>query len=179
MIAPGRYLRRIEQGTDMPMIKAVNGQTTWEISPQKGILKPTPMAAKDAERFRHLADPQGPLVNPGAKGNKVEVIGKLPWKNLQVYKLKVTFRDGGVSYFYLDAKSFLPVRMVTTLYVAQSDKDIDIEFAFEDFRDVNGVKWPFTEKANAPEGNLSQVISWQKIEVNKPLDESAFKGPKS
>jgi hypothetical protein len=179
MIAPGRYLRRIEQGKGVPMVKAINGQETWELNAPKGILKPLPMVAKDAARFRHLADPQGSLVNAPAKGNKVEVVGKLSWKNSQVYKLKVTFRDGGVNYIYLDAKSFLPVRMVTTLYIPQSDKEIDIEFLYEDFRDVNGVKWPFVERANAPEGNLVQSISWDKIEVNVPLDEAAFKGQKS
>lgn len=179
MIASGRYLRRIEQGKGVPMVKAIDGQATWELNAPKGILKPLPMVAKDAARFRHLADPQGPLVNAQAKGNKVEVVGKMAWKSSQVYKLKVTFRDGGVNYVYLDAKSFLPVRMVTTLYIPQSDKEIDIEFTYEDFRDVNGVKWPVVERANAPEGNLVQNITWDKVEVNTPLDEAAFKGPRS
>ncbi|HEX3530055.1 MAG TPA: hypothetical protein VH988_23595 [Thermoanaerobaculia bacterium] len=178
MITPGHYLRRIEQSSGKATINAVDGQTTWSINPQLGLLRPSPMVPKDAARFRRLADPQGPLVDSQAKGNKVEVVGKLPWHDSQVYKLKVTFSDGAVSHLYLDAKSFLPVRFVGSL-LTPDGQDIDIEYVYEDFRDVDGIKWPFVEKANAPSANFTQTISWKTIEVNQPLDESAFKAPAS
>ncbi|HEX3530054.1 MAG TPA: hypothetical protein VH988_23590 [Thermoanaerobaculia bacterium] len=179
-IAPGRYLRRIDQGSDVPIVQAVDGQAAWETSPPKGITKPSSMSDKDAARFRHLADPQGPLVNFRAKNNKIEVLGKQSWRSSQVYKLKVTFADGGVNYIYLDAKSFLPVRVVSTLYLQHMlmSKEAELEQVYEDFRDVDGVKWPFIEKASAPEVNFATTTSWEKIEVNKPVDASAFKQPK-
>lgn len=177
-IAPGHYLRRIEQGSGSASIKGVNRESAWQSNAQSG--KTEAMPPKDAARFRRLADPQGPLFDHQGKGNKVEVIGKLPWRETQVYKLKVTFRDGGVNHIYLDEKSFLPVRVVTTLYVAQADADIDLELLYEDYRDVEGVKWPFKETANAPEAGFTQTISWDKIEVNRqPLDESMFTAPKA
>jgi len=179
MIAPGRYLRRIEQGSGVPIAKVVNGASSWETSPQRGAFKPRPMADKDSARFRLFADPQGPLVNHVAKGNTIEVVGKMPWQGSQVYKLKVTSREGGVFHLYLDAKTFLPVRVVTTLYVHQWGENTALEIVYDDFRDVQGVKWPFTEKANAPEINLKQSTTWSRIEVNQPLDEAAFKEPQS
>lgn len=180
IIAPGRYLRRIDQpgSGGPPSVKAVDGPTAWEISPQLGIVKPTPMVARDAARYRRLADPQGPLVNAQAKGNKVEVVGKMTWQDSQVYKLKVTFRDGSISYLYLDAKSFLLVRVVDKLYLQQLNKDIDLEHVYQSYRDVGGVKWPFTEKVSAPEANFTQTTTWKTIEVNKPLDPAAFKAPR-
>jgi len=138
---------------------------------------PTPMVDQDAPRFRHLADPQGPLFQPHAKGNNVEVVGKMPWQDKQVYKLKVTFHDGAEDFVYLDAQSFLPVRKVNTMYVVRRKKSIDLEQTYEDYRAVNGVQWPFTEKANAPEADFSQTITWKTIEVNQPLDDAAFTGP--
>jgi len=179
MIAPGRYMRRIEQAPGTIMTNTVDGETTWEVSPRNGILRPTPMSAKDAARFRHMADPQGPLVDAQAKGNKVEMIGKQAWEGKQVYKLKVTFSDGGINYLYLDTQSFLPVRQVSSLYVPPLGKDIDVEFLYEDYRDAGGMKWPFVEKGSAPEVNFVQTISWDRIEVNQPLDEAAFKAPKT
>lgn len=179
LITPGRYLRQIGQGARLHSIKAVNGPTTWEIGPGAGISQPEAMTAEDVGRFRNLADPQGPLIDSQAKGNKVEVVGKLSWQNSQVYKLKVTFPDDRVSYFYLDAKSFLPVRVVSTLYLPQTDKEVPVEHIYEDYRDVGGVKWPFTEKANAPEGRVTQVTSWKTIEVNAPVQEAAFKSPQT
>jgi hypothetical protein len=179
MIAPGRYLRRIEQAPGSILINAVDGPATWEVSPRTGILKPTPMSAKDAARFRHFADPQGALVDHQAKGNQLELVGKQSWQGTQVYKLKVTFGDGGVHYLYLDAQSFLPVRLVSSLYVPPLGKDIDVEFVYEEYRDVEGIKWPMVEKGSAPEVNFVQTISWDKIEVNPPFDDSAFKAPQS
>lgn len=178
MMAPGRYMRRIERGGGAgTSVKAVNAEAAWEIAPQPKA-KPTPMIAQDAARYRRMADPQGPLVNHQAKGIKVEVVGKMPWEGSQVYKLKVVYRDGGTSFLYLDAKSFLPVRAVGSMYIQQLNKDIDTEYVYEEYRDVNGVKWPFTEKLNAPEVNFKQTISWKTIEVNKPLDPAAFQAPK-
>ena len=179
MIAPGRFMRRIAQGSDVKMANVVDGQTQWELNPLGGLKKAAPMPAKSAARYRRLADPQGPLVNSKAKGVKVEVVGKLPWQSSQVYKLKVTFGDGAVSYLYLDAKTFLLVRTVTPVYVPQLNKDVDLETIYKDFRDVDGVKFPFVEEASAPETGSKSTTTWKTIEVNKPLDPAAFKAPAS
>lgn len=177
-IAPGRYSRRIAQGSQVTMWNVMDGQTHWELNPRNGIVKPKPMSDKSAARFRRLADPQGPLVDAKAKGNKVEMVGKQPLKGAQVYKIKLTTPDGTVSYYYLDASTFLPHRVVTTQYVPQLNKNIDTEVVYGDYRDVGGVKFPFKEAANAPEANFSQTITWAKIELNLPVDEAAFKAPK-
>jgi hypothetical protein len=178
-ITPGHYLRQIGEGANVISVKAVDGPAAWELNPLAGILKPEAMVPEDAFRFRHLADPQGPLVDAQAKGNKVEVAGKLPWRGSQVYKLKVTFPDGQTSFIYLDAKSFLPVRTVGTLYLPMINREAGLEVTYDDFRVVDGVRWPFTEKSKAPEGRVAQTIFWKKIEVNAPIEVATFKNPRS
>lgn len=180
-LGPGRYLRKIDQpdaASGKASYKAVDGATTWEITPQLGVFNPIPMVPKDASRYRRLADAQGPLVDAAAKKNKVEVVGKTSWKGADVYKLKVTYPDGGSNFLYLDAKTFQVVRVVDVLYVNQMKKEFGLEIIFEDYRDVNGVKWPFTEKVKAPEVNFAQTTVWKTIEPNKPFDPAIFKGPK-
>lgn len=177
MISRGRFSRRIAPDTDVAMVLTIDNATNWEINKRNGINKAQPLAAKDLVRFRRLADPQGPLFDAKAKGNKLEVVGKMPWKETQVYKVKLTYSDGGVVHLYLDAKTFLVVRSVTSLWVGALSKNIDSEIVYKDFRDVDGVKWPFRETSDTPEANFTQTISWSTIEVNKPLDEAAFKAP--
>jgi hypothetical protein len=176
----GRFVRRIDSpdSSGNPSYKAANGTEAWEISPQIGIMKPTPMLPQDASRYRRLTDPQGALINPQGKKNKVELVGKTTWHDSDVYKLKVTYPDGSSNYIYLDAKSFLPVRIVDSLYVNQAKREFDLEILFEDYRDVNGVKWPFLEKIKAPEISFAQTTSWKTIEPNKQFDPAIFKGPK-
>ncbi|HYU33716.1 MAG TPA: hypothetical protein VEW48_16305 [Thermoanaerobaculia bacterium] len=179
IITPSHYLRQIGgEGGELISIKAVDGPAAWELNPLAGILKPEAMVPEDASRFRHLADPQGPLVDAQAKGNKVEVAGKLPWRGSQVYKLKVTFPDGRTNSYYLDAKSFLPVRMLSTIYLPMINREVDLEVTYDDFRVVDGVKWPFTEKSKAPEGRVAQTIFWKKIEVNPPVEDAVFRNPR-
>jgi len=178
-VSPGHYLRRIDQvEPGKASYKAVNGAETWEITPQLGVFKPIAMLPQDASRYRRLADPQGALFDPQTKKNKVEVVGKTTWKDSPVYKLKVTYPDGATNFIYLDGKSFLPVRIVDTLYVNQLHQDFGMEILYEDYRDVNGVKWPFTEKVKAPEVNFAQTTVWKTIEPNKPVDQAIFKAPK-
>jgi hypothetical protein len=177
-ITPGRYLRRIENPDTGVSYRAVDGKQTWEITPQLGINKPTPMVPKDAARYARLADPQGALINPEGKKNKVGVIGKTSWRGSDVYKLKVTYPDGSSNFIYLDAKNFLTVRVVETLWVNQLKKEFDLEIVYEDYRDVNGVKWAFTEKVKAPDVGFAQTVTWKTIEPNKAFDQAIFKGPK-
>jgi hypothetical protein len=180
IITPGHYLRRIGgDGEELISIKAVDGPAAWEVNPLAGILKPEAMVPEDSSRFRHLADPQGPLVDAQAKGNKVEVAGKLPWRGSEVYKLNVTFPDGQTNSVYLDAKSYLPVRVVGTVYMPMINKEVGLELTYDDFKVVDGVKWPFTEKSKAPEGRVAQTIVWKKIEVNAPVEEAVFRNPRS
>jgi hypothetical protein len=176
-VAAGRWMRRIAQGSDIKMANVVDGAKTWEMNARNGITKPTPMSAADGTRFRRIADPQGPLVDAAAKGDKLEVAGRTTWRGAPVYKLKVTYKDGGASDFYLDGKTFLLTRVVSYQFVPQLNKTIAAETAYQDFRDVDGIKYPFSEKVSVPEANFSQSITWSKVEINVPLDEAAFKGP--
>lgn len=179
MIANGRYVRRIAPDTDVAMLITIDNATNWELNKRTGVNKVQPLSPKDLARFRRLADPQGPLFNAKAKGNKVEVVGRMPWKDTQVYKLKVTYPDGGVTYLYLDGKTFQVVRSVTSFWVGALNKNVESETVYKDFRDVDGVKFPFRETSDTPEANFTQTMIWSSIEVNKPLDEAAFKAPKS
>jgi hypothetical protein len=174
-ITHDHFLRRTEPGDGIVMVKAVDGDETWEVTPQAGITKPVAMVVKEGSRYRRLADPQGALVNAQQKGNKVEMVGKMPWQTLEVYKVKVTYPDQGVNYLYLDAETFLPVRMVQSMYVAQLGEDVGIEFLYEDYRDVQGIKLPFKEKANAPEVSYAHEVTWNAIEINPPVDPAIFK----
>jgi len=174
-ITPGHFLRATEPGPGIVMVKAVDGDTAWEVTPQSGIAKPTTMVSKEGSRYRRLADPQGPLVDYQQKGNKVELVGKMPWKNTQVYKVKVTYPDQGVNYLYLDAKTFLPVRLVQAMFVPQLNAEVGIEFLYSDYRDIQGVKWPCKESANAPEVNYAHTVVWDTLEVNPAVDPAIFK----
>ncbi len=177
-LTPQHYFRRTEIKGGVELIKAVDGEVAWEVTPQAGIVEPTPMIPKEGARFRRLADPLGPLVDAATKGNRVEVVGKMAWAGSTVYKLRVTFPDGGVNSLYLDEKTFLPTRLVNTMFVPQLDKDVEVEVRYSDWQMVEGSAWAMHEAANAPEVGFKQEIVWQKVEINPEVDPSIFALPK-
>jgi hypothetical protein len=54
------------------------------------------------------------------------------------------------------------------------------QFDFEDYRDVDGVKLPFTIRVSSVEaGNPVSVRTFTEMKLNAPGDESKFKMPPS
>ncbi len=169
--AGGRYLRRLVTG-GQTVIQAVDGETVWEVDPGRDIPRPRQMDNLHSRRFLHRVAIEGPLVDPAAKGEQVLVVGKEKVGGADAYRLKVSYSDGLVSYYLIDAKSF---RLVKTVDIVQAREPYEAETTYSDFRTVDGVVMPFHEVTELP--GLKQEITWEKIEVNVPLPAAEFKMP--
>jgi outer membrane lipoprotein-sorting protein len=132
-------------------VQAYDGATGWGIPPG-GTGQPEPMPAEAAKEMADQADIDGPLVDYQAKGHQVELVGKEKVEGSDAYKLKVTKKDGDVEYHFLDADSYLPVR-------------------------VGGFLWPFSVQSGAKGRPEKQSITVAKIEVNPAIDDARFKMP--
>jgi hypothetical protein len=110
-----------------------------------------------------------------SKGNQIEFAGKDEVEGKLAYKIKLTNRGGDVSYFFFDASSGLLLKYLGTRRFG--DKDVPWESFFRDYREVNGLKYPFVIESNAPGTEQIQKITADKIEINVPIDESRFGKP--
>jgi hypothetical protein len=121
-------------------------------------------------------DFDGFLVNYREKGHTVALEGRQRVGAVDAWKLKVTMKSGAVRYVYLDAATFLEDRHEATIEVAPNRR-IATTITFNDWRDVNGVKFPFAidEERDAP--GQTFLFYTKKIEVNIPVDDSMFKMP--
>jgi len=79
---------------------------------------------------------------------------------------------GTVEKLYLDAQTYLPVRANTEQTVAGNFGSIEVYF--DDWREVDGIKFPFslTISVSSPKTTLS--ISFKEIRNNVALDASIF-----
>jgi hypothetical protein len=167
----GRYLRRLVTG-GVTVIQAVDGATVWEADPGMHIPKPRQMDPLHARRFLHRVAIEGPLIDPAGKGEHLVLVGKDQVDGAPAYRLRVTYADGLVSYFLIDAKSFLLTRVVD---IVQAQEPYEAHTTYGDFRKVSGLTVAFDEKTVLPD--LQQRITWDKIEIDVPLDAAAFKMP--
>jgi hypothetical protein len=118
----------------------------------------------------------GFLVDYKAKGHTVALEGREKVGGADAWKLKVTLKSGAVRHVYLDAQTFLERRHETTIELAP-DRRVATTINFGDWRDVNGVKFPFAieEERDAP--GQTFVHYTKRIEVNVPVDNSVFRPP--
>ena len=124
-------------------------------------------ANSSVHRVRLLAIPD--------KGNKIEYVGREDVEGKSDYKLKLTNKNGDTSFFLFDPDTYLISKWEGTRKVG--DKDVPWESFFRDFREVDGLKYPFLIESDAPGTEQIQKIAADKIEVNVPIEDSRFGKP--
>jgi outer membrane lipoprotein-sorting protein len=169
-------MRRMEftlQG--MTGIQAFDGNKTWSVMPFMGKKDPEVGTEEDNKNARDDADFDGALVDYKAKGHTIELMGKEPVEGADAYKLKVTKKNGNIEYDYLDAETYLLVK--TEGKVKRRGTELDGETTFSDYKEVDGLMQPFSMESGAKEMPQKQKLTFTKIELNVPLDDSRFAVP--
>jgi hypothetical protein len=72
-----------------------------------------------------------------------------------------------------DAQTGLLVRTYTTMQSVIGA--FPEEIYFEDYRDVSGVKVPFTNRVISAEGN--RTLKWSQVDANAPIEDAKFTKP--
>jgi outer membrane lipoprotein-sorting protein len=159
------------QGT--AAVQAYDGTTAWGISP----LGTGQAEALPAEAAKELADQAGldPLVDYKARGCQAELLGKEKVEGSDAYKLRLTKKDGDVEYYFLDADSYLPVRVEAKRTIRGTE--IEGEITLGDYKEAGGFLWPYSIQTGTKGRPEKQDLTFEKIEVNPVIDDTRFKMP--
>ena len=150
----------------------------------KVVTRPETIAVEGRETD---GDFDGLLVDWKEKGHTVTYEGKDRVGTADAHKLKVTTKGGTVREVYLDAATFLEAQIVGRVRLPAMDPKTkehrfdDTILVFSDYRDVNGVKFPFAIDEERTGGPITQSFAHfiEKIEVNVPVEDSLFAAPTS
>ena len=77
---------------------------------------------------------------------------------------------------WFDATTGLPVRRLVS--VDSPTGRIPTQTDYDDYRDVNGVKVPFTVRVSGVGGGSNATRKYTSIEIGTPVDEKLFEAPK-
>ena len=159
----------------MTQIEAYDGKEGWRISPFFGRKDPERMSADDVKSLVEDAEIDGPLVDWQAKGNAVEYLGTEDVDGTPAHKLKVTRKNGDVSFVYLDPDHFLEIRVLTqrTRYGAYEEVETDLG----DYEKVGNVFVPTSIEFGGKGAPDKQRIIIDKVEANAPVDDTIFHFP--
>jgi hypothetical protein len=161
----------------MAQVQAYDGKTGWQISPFGGRKDPELLSQDDLKSLAVDADIDGPLVDYKEKGHKAELVGHDSVEGTDCFKIKLSMKNGDVRYYYLDADSYLELKLEiqTTIRGALQEN----EMYYGDYEQVNGIYYPFAVE-QAQKGSASRTqISVEKIEQNIPLEDAHFSMPVS
>ena len=157
-------------------VRAFDGQKAWMVLPVPGLDQPQLMPPDEARDARDQADIDlSPLVNYQAKGFTVELVGREGPIGKEMWKLRVSGRDGPVRSLFIDSKTSLVVRGEETRSVG--GQDVELVTVISDYRAEGGLVFPHSIQVGPKQGDEQQRFIFDKIEVNVPVDDARFAMP--
>ncbi|MCU0335633.1 MAG: hypothetical protein MUF62_11440 [Chitinophagaceae bacterium] len=141
----------------------------WVFMPFQGQQKPEPMTPEDLKESIDDLDVQGNLLDYKQKGHSVEYLGMEDVEGTECYKLKVTTKNGNESTLFIDPANHYIIRSVSKRKAMGQEMEVKTDLS--DYRDVNGVKVPFS--VTQPFG----TVVFSTVKINEAVDEKLFAAP--
>jgi outer membrane lipoprotein-sorting protein len=160
----------------MTGIQAYDGTTGWMVMPFMGKKDPEAMSGDMLKEVKDQADFDGPFIDYAKKGNKVELLGKEKVEGTDAYKIKLTQKDASETIVYIDAESFLEIKMEAKRKM--QGQEIEGETILGNYKEVEGMLFPFSIENKAKGQPGGQTITIDKVELNPTLADSLFAMPK-
>jgi outer membrane lipoprotein-sorting protein len=156
------------------VIQAYDGENGWKVMPFVGTPGPTKMTERDLRDIEEQADLDGPLVDYKSKGHSVEFLGKEDLEGVQVYKLKLTLKNGNVR--TIDVNSSTNLELETSSKQMNQGQEIEVDAFLRDYKDTDGLMMPYSIEQKVA-GETVSSFTVEKVEMNVDLDDALFKMP--
>jgi len=152
------------------MVSVFDGEKGYMINPMMGSAEPVELTGEQLKQVQNNNAFQNQVVNY-YKNGQITLEGTENVNDKPAFKLKVT--DGTTPiYMFLDKESYMLLKMTTV--ADQGGTSMEVETYLSDYVDIDGVIMPKKTTAMT-NGMEAAVITFDKIEVNIPIEDSAFK----
>jgi len=163
----GKTAVQVYDGTNGWMTRPYLNRDDWE-----------PFSPEQAKEQAGQAGLDDPLFDYAAKGTKVELESVEPVETHPAYKLKLTMKNGDVQHIWIDAQSFLDVKVEGTPH--RMDGRMHTVWVYQrDFRTVQGVVVPFVLETAVDGYRDTHKMVIDKVAVNPKLADTLFVKPQA
>lgn len=157
-------------------LQVYDGTNGWKVRPFLNRRDVEPFTADESKSQVGKWDLDGPLLDCAAKGTKVGLEGVEAVEGHNAYKLKLTTKDGVVQHIWIDAQSFLDVKVEGT--PRRMDGRLRTVSVYQrDFRSVQGLLIPFVLETAVDGYPDTHKMLIEKVTVNPQLDDTLFAKP--
>ncbi len=147
----------------------------WSYIPMRSD-KPNEIPAPVLKSMQSQLDISGPLVSYKSKGYQAELKGKENINGNDAYNIQLSSADGKNVNYFIDSKTNLlvQIRQMSEGGRSGGGQPKEIVTNLRDYTDVDGIKFPQTI-ATEGEGMGAGAMTFDKIELNVPVDEKLYK----
>jgi len=156
-------------------VQVFDGTRGWKVRPFLGRHEVEPFTPEELREASMQTELDGPLIDYAAKGSHVELEGTEPVEGRDAYRLKVTLDDGQVRHVWVDAKTWLDVKIDGSRRM--DGKPRPVWTYLRDYRPVDGLMIPHVLETTVEGVKGSEKILVEKVAVNPPLADSRFARP--
>lgn len=155
-------------------VRAWDGTAGWAALEQQNRSTPQVLEGKDLELLRRQADFDGPLVDPAAKGHRVELVPG-DGREDSLVRLRILRADGSVLISLLDPGTWLEVRQEFSTQLG--GQPVEVIVTLDDYREVQGLLLPHSITQAFVGHTVGTKFTVTSVEVDVDLDDHLFLKP--
>lgn len=157
-------------------IQVYDGSTGWKLRPFLNRHEVEPFNEDEKKAASMQSELDGPLMDYAAKGTKLELEGTQPVEGHPAYNLKLTLKSGQVQHVWVDASSFLDVKVEGTPRRLDG-KYRPVEIYLRDYKKEGGLMVPHVLETVVEGVKRSERIRIDRVVVNPKLEDAQFSKP--
>lgn len=157
-------------------LQVFDGEKGWKLRPFTGRQGAEPMSANELKAAAADDNLDGMLIDYAAKGTHIALEQPEAVDGHPAYRLRLTLKDGNVRHVWVDAKTFLEVK------VDSPPRRIDgimrtVSTYYRHYQPVNGLMIPFEVETRVDQGGRTGKMIIEQVHINPALDDSHFGKP--
>jgi hypothetical protein len=171
-----RKLRLEIQFAGQTAVQVYDGSQGWKVRPFLNRHEVEQFTPQELQAAAAQADLDGPLIDYAAKGTTIALDGSDVVGGQPAYKLKLTLKDKQVQHVWIDAKTFLEVKMDGT------PRRLDgrmhpVSVYLRDYKTVSGLVMPMLYETAVEGVATTEKINIDAVVVNPKLPDAHFAKP--
>ncbi len=174
----GRKTRLEIEFANDKAVQVYDGANGWKLRPFLGRRVVEPFSADEMKATSMESDLDGPLVDYSTKGTRVDLEGVEKVEGHDAYKLKLTMKGGQVRHLWVDAQTFLEVK-IEGIPRRMDGKMHPVEIYYRDYKSVSGLIVPYVLETTVQGVKQSHKMTVESVVVNPKLEDSLFVAPKT
>ncbi len=166
---PDMFIINIEvQG--QKMVQAYDGQKGWMIIP---MMSPDPqeLAGAQLDQAKEQVNMEGELYNYEKKGSTAEMAGKVNMDGKEMFRIKLTDKEGNAKDYFIDANTYLISKVKAK--VSAQGQTVDVEQIMGDYKTIDGITMAMKIESKSPMGTA--IITMEDVKFNEKFDDAIFK----